>query len=125
MYKWLTDNKVLGFYEGRDFKCSLDSLSETYNKQIPHGFRMIIEYHNIPIGYAQAYQVLDEMFDEYDYQDNSKIVYAMDQFIGEVDYWNKGIGTSFLELMSNYLKKRYNAERLLLDPHISNKRAAN
>ena len=122
MYKWLTDKRVLEWYEGRDFSCTIDTLTH-YIEELQNGFRMIIEYDGVPIGYAQAYRLIDEEFNEYDYQDSGKVVYAMDQFIGEVDYWNKGIGTKFLEMMSSYLKTNYNAFAILLDPHKNNLRA--
>ena len=64
------------------------------------------------------------MFEEYSYPDTGRIVYAMDQFIGEPEYWNKGIGSSYLKLMADYLKKKEKgAEIILLDPHKSNPRA--
>ena len=84
---------------------------------------MIIEYKKSPIGYAQAYQLSGELFDEYDYPDDRHIVFAMDQFIGEPKYWSKGIGSSFLKMMASHLKEKMAAERVLLDPHQDNKRA--
>ena len=47
----------------------------------------------------------------------------MDQFIGEPEYWNRGIGTSFLEMMAAYLKGQKAADSILLDPHKDNRRA--
>lgn len=63
------------------------------------------------------------MFEEYDYPDDGKVVYAMDQFIGEPDYWNKGIGSEFLQMMVTYLKNNKGVAIVLLDPHQSNQRA--
>ena len=34
----------------------------------------------------------------------------MDQFIGETDYWNKGIGSEFLQMMASYLKTSKGAD---------------
>lgn len=96
MFQWLTDQRVLEYYEGRDVKFTMDTLSAHFLEAIPDGFRMIIEYQKSPIGYAQAYQLSGELFDEYDYPDDGHIVYAMDLFIGEPKYWSKGIGSSFL-----------------------------
>ena len=123
MLKWLTDDRVLEYYEGRDARFTIDTLSEHFLEAIPNGFRMLIEYNGSPIGYAQAYRVNGEMFDEYDYPDNGRIVFAMDQFIGEPRCWNKGIGSSFLKMMAAYLKENMAAERVLLDPHQNNSRA--
>ena len=90
MFKWLTDKRVLEYYEGRDVRFTMDTLSAHFLEEIPDGFRMIIEYKKSPIGYAQAYQLSGELFDEYDYPDDGHIVFAMDQFIGEPKYWSKG-----------------------------------
>ena len=123
MYKWLTDDRVLEYYEGRDVGFTKDSLTEHYREEIPNCFRVIFEYRNVPIGYGQAYRLSGELFDEYDYPDDGRIMYAMDQFIGEPEYWNKGIGTSFLKLMADYLKEQKAADIILLDPHKNNYRA--
>ena len=123
MLKWLTDDRVLEFYEGRDVRFTMETLAEHYREELPDGFRVIIEYKGQPAGYGQVYQLSGDMFDEYDYPDTGRIVYAMDQFIGEPDLWNKGIGSSFLNIMADYLKEQKAAERLVLDPHKNNPRA--
>ena len=123
MMKWLTDVRVLEWYEGRDVCLTMETLSVQYLTPIPEGFRVILEYEGVPIGYGQAYRLMGDMFREYDYPDSGRIVYAMDQFIGEVAYWNRGIGTAFLKVMAAYLKENCGAEILLLDPHQDNPRA--
>lgn len=123
MLKWLTDNRVLEYYEGRNARFTTDTLAAHYLEEIPDGFRMIIEYAGAPIGYGQAYRLTGELFDEYDYPDDGRVVFAMDQFIGEPAYWSKGIGSSFLRLMAGYLKEVKAADVILLDPHKSNPRA--
>ena len=123
MLKWLTDDRVLEYYEGRDVRFTMDTLSGHYLEEIPDGFRMIIEYAGTPIGYGQAYRLTGELFNEYDYPDDGRVVFAMDQFIGEPAYWSKGIGSSFLRLMAGYLKEVKAADVILLDPHKSNPRA--
>ena len=123
MLKWLTDVRVLEWYEGRDACLTMETLSSKYLTPIPEGFRVILEYEGVPIGYGQAYRLTGDMFQEYDYPDSGRIVYAMDQFIGEPEYWNRGIGTAFLKAMAAYLKENCGAEILLLDPHQNNPRA--
>ena len=121
--KWLTDDRVLEYYEGRDVRFTMNTLSAHFLEAIPDGFRVIIEYKGSPVGYGQVYQLSGEMFDEYDYPDDGHTVFAMDQFIGEPEYWSKGIGSSFLRMMVAYLKENMAAERVLLDPHQNNNRA--
>ena len=123
MFKWLTDDRVLAYYEGRDVRYTMETLADQYREEIPDGFRMIFEYGHTPIGYGQAYRLSGELFEEYGYPDSGRNVFAMDQFIGEPDCWNKGIGTAYLKLMAEYLKEEKAAERILLDPHKNNPRA--
>ena len=123
MLKWLTDGRVLEYYEGRDVRFTKETLSAHFLEELPDGFRVIIEYGNVPIGYGQIYQLSGDMFDEYDYPEDGSVVFAMDQFIGEPDYWNQGIGTAFLQMMTAYLKNCKAADCVLLDPHKNNYRA--
>lgn len=124
MLKWLTDDRVLEFYGGRDEKYTLDSLKEHYEEPFEDdGFRVIIEYENTPIGYGQVYRVSGELYEEYCYPESDSVVYAMDQFIGEVEYWNKGIGTCYAKMICKFLKDAKNADAVILDPHKDNYRA--
>ena len=50
MLKWLTDERVLEFYGGRDKKYTLESLKKHYTEPWEDEvFRVIIEYNNVPI----------------------------------------------------------------------------
>lgn len=123
MLKWLTDERVLEFYEGRDTAFTMKTLSEHYKEEPDGGSRVIIEYKGKPIGYGQVYPLKDGMFEEYDYPKSEAAVYAMDQFIGEPDHWDHGIGTAYVRIMTSYLKTEKAADVVLLDPHKSNPRA--
>lgn len=124
MLKWLTDERVLQYYDGRDVKYTLDSLSCKYQHDFEGGgFRVIIQYQDVPVGYGQIYQVVGELFDEYGYPETDRKVYATDQFIGEPAYWNRGIGSTYLKLVCTYLKEEKDADIVLLDPHKDNHRA--
>ena len=58
MLKWLTDERVLEFYGGRDKKYTLESLKKHYTEPWEDEvFRVIIEYNNVPIGYGQIYKI--------------------------------------------------------------------
>ena len=50
-------------------------------------------------------------------------MYCMDQFIGEPEYWNKGIGTRFMKMILKYLVTEKGANAVILDPHQNNPRA--
>ena len=52
-----------------------------------------------------------------------KVIYGVDQFIGEPEFWGKGIGTDFMKLVLSYLFNDKSANAVILDPHADNKRA--
>ncbi|MDZ8187743.1 MAG: GNAT family N-acetyltransferase [Nostoc sp. ChiSLP02] len=128
MAKWLTDKKVLEFYEGRDNPFPLERVIETY-KPITQGDEPIIgclfSYQNIVIGYLQ-YCALNDLL-ETDRQlyhlEQTDGVYAIDLFIGESQYWNQGIGTKIVSLIVNYLFEELEAKKIVIDPHVDNSRA--
>lgn len=124
LIKWLTDDRVLEFYGGRDQNFTeQDIIKEYYEEDNEIATRLIVECNNIPIGYVQVYDMIDEFYDSYHYDKSDEIVYCMDQFIGEPDYWNKGIGTRFMGMILEYLVTEKNANAVILDPHQNNPRA--
>lgn len=124
MLKWLTDDRVLQFYGGRDKKYTLETLKEHYTEPWKDEvIRVIIEYNGQPIGYGQIYKMYDELYEDYQYPRSNEIVYGMDQFIGEVDYWSKGIGTKYTRMIFDFLKEERNVDAVILDPHQDNPRA--
>lgn len=49
--------------------------------------------------------------------------FCFDLFIGETGYLNHGYGTAIVRQFSAYLRQRFHAKKLVIDPAISNKRA--
>ena len=124
MFQWLSDPRVLEFYGGRDLAYTPELLREHYEESFEdEGFRVILEYRGIPVGYGQIYRLSGEMFGEYAYSDPGFPVYAMDQFIGEPEYWNRGIGTEYLKAVCEYLRDEKGTGAVLVDPHQENRRA--
>ena len=124
LLKWLTDERVLNFWEGKSAVFDLKRITEDfYSEEEVEFIKTIIEFNNNPIGYCQMYKLNEELLNEYEYPLTNKIVYGIDQFIGEPEYWGKGIGTKFMKLVLQYLTKEKNAEIIILDPHADNPRA--
>lgn len=124
LLKWLTDERVLNYWEGKSAIFDLDRITEDfYGEENVEVIRTIIEYQGQAIGYCQIYKLDKELLSEYEYPLTNKIVYGIDQFIGEPEYWDKGIGTKFMKLVLQYLTKENNAEIVILDPHADNLRA--
>lgn len=123
MAKWLTDERVLTFYEGRDNPCSEQRVREVYLPQpgdplVP----CLVEHNGVTIGYLQFYPVEVDVRPVYGYGPDEKI-WGIDQFIGEVAYWNRGIGTEMIRTILEYLFREQQAERVILDPVATNLRA--
>ena len=68
LVKWLTDDRVLEFYGGRDQNLNeLDIIREYYEEDNEIATRLIVECNDIPIGYVQVYDMIDEYYDSYHY----------------------------------------------------------
>lgn len=119
--KWLSDKAVLEFYEGRDNPFDLEKVNRVFYDSKDAEIKCIIEYKGMEIGYIQFYQIDAKTKKEYGYYKEN--IYGTDQFIGEVEYWNKGIGTLLVTSMLTYLFGDLNAEIVVMDPQTRNIRA--
>lgn len=120
--KWLSNPEVLRYYEGRDNAFDVEKVEQKFfcdDEEI----RCIVEFDNQPVGYVQFYKLEDAERSIYGYRDATETIYGMDQFIGETSYWNKGIGTQLVRAVVKYLLSEKRADRIVMDPQISNERA--
>jgi aminoglycoside 6'-N-acetyltransferase len=123
--KWLSDDKVLEFYQGRDKPSSLEAIIEKYQPRARgehYTTSCIIELKHQPIGYIQYYPVQDDSKEEYGY-DIEELIYGMDLYIGEISCQDKGIGTKIVEGLIGYIKTNKHPHRIVIDPRVDNKRA--
>ena len=127
LLKWMTDMRVLEFYEGRDKRYTPELIQEDFFRRDEEDdgnvIKAILEYDGKPIGYGQIYSITGEAYEEYGYENRNETVYGIDQFIGEPDYWNRGIGTEYLKLVLKFLREEKRADAVILDPHQDNARA--
>ena len=126
MTEWLSDERVLEFYEGRDTSWPEAAVREHFFGEPGHDaefLRVIIELDGRAVGYGQVYRLCGELFDEYRWPDTGEAVYAMDQFIGAPELWGRGIGTCYVRLVADWLASERNAAAVLMDPRKSNERA--
>lgn len=120
--RWLSDERVLQYYEGRDHPFSVEDVRNKFAPRvlIEEGVTpCIMMYSGVPIGYLQFYRADVE---EYSFDRHGNI-WALDLFIGEPDYWGRGLGTRFLRLLLSYLFENMGADWVLIDPHVDNARA--
>lgn len=123
MLKWLTDVRVLEYWEGPHAVFTPERIQEHYFDDEWNASRCIIQYGKQDIGYLQAYQLDREMCEEYQYPQPGGLAFGIDQFIGEPECWGKGIGRRFLRLLCGHLFSELGAGAVILDPHTDNIRA--
>ncbi|MHA7965513.1 GNAT family N-acetyltransferase [Paenibacillus sp. CAU 1782] len=123
LWKWLNDPDVLTYYEGRDRPQSHENIRESFYEEIGEATLCIIQFMGNDIGYLQFYPLEDEDRQPYGYGENDGIIYGMDQFIGETDYWNRGIGTKLIGEVTRYLFSFHGADKIVMDPQTWNERA--
>jgi aminoglycoside 6'-N-acetyltransferase len=121
--KWLSDKRVLEFYEGRDRPHDLELVRKHFFEDRDNISQCIIQYNEKDIGYIQFYPITDEEREKYGYIEENEEIYGMDQFIGEVDCWNKGIGSELVKATVHYILRERNANKIVMDPQAWNTRA--
>ncbi len=121
--RWLSDHRVLAWYQGRDRPFDLTRTREELGP-IARGesevFGCIVERVSFPIGYLQYYPVLDPGAYALESADRTM---GMDLFLGEPDLWGKGLGTRVIRLAMGMIFERGDVDRLVIDPHADNARA--
>ncbi|MEK3887500.1 GNAT family N-acetyltransferase [Bacillus sp. FSL K6-3431] len=121
--KWLSDPEILEYYEGRDNAFDIYKVMKTFFNEEDIN-RSIIEFEGVAIGYIQFYLLDEKTMEVYDYPIDEKVViFGMDQFIGEVNYWNRGIGQALIHSMVNYLIGQKQSIKIVMDPQTWNDRA--
>ena len=122
LVKWLSDERVLQYYEGRDRPHDYQLVQAHFFCEDDDATRCLILYADRPIGYIQFYPLDSAAKEQYDYEQTTR-VYGMDQFIGEPTYWNRGIGTQLVKAVLQYLAQVMGAEKVVIDPQAWNERA--
>jgi aminoglycoside 6'-N-acetyltransferase len=123
LVKWLSDPQVIEYYAGRDRPYNLEMVKNHFYERTIEITQCIVIYSKHEIGYIQFYIINDQEIEEYGFKDFKGNIYGMDQFIGEVDFWNKGIGTKLVSSMVKYLVEHQSADKIVLDPQTWNVRA--
>ena len=121
--KWLTDSKVLKYYEGRDNPHSEKKVEEKFYDDNVNERRCIIEYYQKPIGYIQYYSIDENEREEYGFSNFVGNIFGTDQFIGESNYLGQGIGKNLMNLIIDFLSTEEDAQKIVLDPQTWNTRA--
>ena len=122
MAHWLSDPRVLEWYEGRDKPYDYAKAADEWSAEKIAKEDLdcrVVECEGIPIGYLQFYPVADAASYELESaQDTSGI----DSFIGEPDYWERGLGTAMVRAVVEHLLAA-GARKVVIDPRVENPRA--
>lgn len=126
--KWLSDPVVLDCFEGRNHSYTYEKVIEKFRSRVIGEDKTVacmICYEREMIGYIQYFPTNDREYeiDSVVSTGYYKRVFAMDIFIGEPAYWNKGLGTHVIQGMNRYLMQQLDADLILIDPMTWNKRA--
>jgi len=128
MKKWLNDKDVQHFYHGNDSEFNENQIKTKY-KCRENGedsvFGMIINYEENHIGYIQYYEITDDIKMFFGLNENEGFYHAFDVFIGEKEYWNRGIGSEIVRSMLFFIFNSIKSESVFIDPQCWNKRAIN
>jgi len=128
MAAWLSDPRVLQFFEGRDNAFDLDRVRQVYAPAVLTADGVtpcILEFEQRPIGFVQYYRVTEDSKHEYGLAPGADVqhTFALDQFIGEPRLWNRGLGTRAVSLILRHLFECEHARTIVIDPHVDNPRA--
>lgn len=133
---WLSEPRVLEYYEGRDNPHDVERIREKYSPRA-QGLEGIVPCiigawlpgpskarrgPADPIGYIQYYPLSSETFEEYRI-DPARSAFGIDLFIGRPELWGRGLGTRALKLLTDYLFEAQGAELITIDPYLINPRA--
>jgi aminoglycoside 6'-N-acetyltransferase len=122
---WLTDPVVLEYYEGRDNPFPLARVLQKYAPRTqglhPTTPCFLLDTDR-PIGYLQYYPSSPADRAAFDLPPTAT-PFGIDLFIGEATSWNRGRGTTFVQLAIRYLTAVCKATHITVDPHVDNPRA--
>lgn len=123
LYRWLNDPAVLAFYDGRDNPGTWDRIAAHYlNKTGFPEQGCLVEWRQAPAGFLQVYPLAPADTARFGFPTDDMTV-GMDMFLGETSLWGQGIGTQLTRVASDALLGHWGADRVVLDPRISNTRA--
>ena len=124
MARWLTDERVLEYYHGRDNPYPYERVVAKYGPRArgedAEGVAgCVIVYRGREAGYMQYYPAVAAAYG----LEDAGATYGIDMFIGGPELWGGGVGSRALEALVRYLFDKLGARRAVIDPHVDNARA--
>lgn len=121
LQKWGDDPEVLYFSEGDDVShYDIEDIKGIYRSVKDSAYCFIIEYSGVRIGECWLQKMNDrDLLDAFPEKDLRRI----DLTIGEKDYWNRGIGTVVIKMLSAFGFGNQNADMIFCLAYDYNKRS--
>jgi aminoglycoside 6'-N-acetyltransferase len=122
IYRWLTDERILQYFGGRDRVRSLADIQTEFAPN-SYGGPLMILHERKPVGFLDIFQFTDDQKTRHGISAALDPVWAFDIVIGEVNSQNKGIGRQAIEMVLQILFESLDAQRVVLDTYTWNARA--
>ncbi len=119
MARWLTDERVLEYYHGRDNPYPYERVVAKYGPRARGEDPVVpclILLGGREVGYIQYYPAVAAAYG----LEDADATYGIDMFIGEPDLWGSGVGSRALSALVRYLFDKLGARRAVIDPHVDN-----
>lgn len=121
LLEWNSDAEVLYWVEGDDIESyTLDGIQGIYGDVSQNAWCFIIEIDNVVIGECWLQKMnMQHIMEEFP---NDKI-YRIDIMIGNKNYWNQGIGSRVIRMLTEFGFEKQNADKIFYLPGDYNKRS--
>lgn len=125
--RWMHEPEVVRTYVGWDDHIDLAVVRERFSRErftVEALTGWIIECLDAPIGFIQTYRLSDDRTDPRVHHSaiEPEMTWALDLFIGEPDFRERGYGVRSLRLICTHLLDK-GAQAVSVDPFVTNKRA--
>jgi aminoglycoside 6'-N-acetyltransferase len=111
MFEWLSREHVKEWWDDGDD--TLEKVARHYGtaeEDVERFILLHVDGGEVPIGYFQCYSCADGSI-------------GIDQFIGEEDFINRGVGTRAVSAFVEMIRSRFDPPFIILDPEPTNTRA--
>jgi RimJ/RimL family protein N-acetyltransferase len=110
LLRWNSDPEVVYYSDDRDVTSySLEEVQEIWRGVSRNAFCFIIEYDGVPIGEGWLQRMnMERLLDEFPGEDLRRI----DLCIGEKEFWNRGIGSRVIGMLTEFGFRQENADAI-------------
>ncbi len=121
LFAWVNQSEISRWWA--DVGLDLQTFKEKYLEKLSNGFEFpfMVLFDEQPIGYIEYY-VANKVGGGW-WTDEPAGVYGIDVFIGESEKLGRGYGSNFLRMFVDFLLKKPEIKKIIIDPAVDNLRA--